>query len=62
VLQLNPCLMKNILDIMIDILSPIIILEDFEFLSGLCLNQSFEICEVLKDLRFLLEKVNSCKT
>ena len=35
---------------MIDILSPIIILEDFDFLSRLCLNQGFEIFEVLQDL------------
>jgi hypothetical protein len=61
-LQLNPCLMENIVDLMIHILSPIIILEDFDILSRLCLNQSFEIFEVLKDLRFFLEKVDPCKT
>jgi hypothetical protein len=54
--------MENIMDLMIDVLSPIIISEGFDFLSGLCLNQGFEIFEVLKDLRFFLEKVNPCKT
>jgi hypothetical protein len=62
VLQLNPCLMENIMDLMIYILSPIISLEDFDLLSILCLNQGFEIFEVLKDLRFLPEKVDPCKT
>ena len=41
---------------------PVISLENFDFLSGLCLNQGFEIFEVLKDLRFFLERVNPCKT
>jgi hypothetical protein len=61
-LQLNPCLIENIMDLMIDILSPIIILEEFDLLSRLCLNQGFEIFEVLKDLGFLPEKVDRCKT
>jgi hypothetical protein len=50
VLQLNSFLMTKILDLMVDILYPIISLEDFHFLSGLCLNKGFEIFEVLKDL------------
>ena len=43
-------------------LPPVISSEDFDILYGLCLNQSFEIFEVLKDLGFLLEKVDPCKT
>ena len=35
---------------------------DFDLLSGLCLSESFEIFEVLKDLRFLPEKVDPSKT
>jgi hypothetical protein len=50
------------MDLMIYILSPIINSKDFYLLSGLCLNQGFEIFEVLKDLRFLPEKVDPCKT
>ena len=61
-LQLNPCLMENIMDIMIYILSSIVSLKEFDIHSGLCLNQGFEIFEVLKDLRFLPEKVDPCKT
>jgi hypothetical protein len=61
-LQLNPCLMAKIVDLMIHILSPIISSEDFDLLFRLCLNQSFEIFEVLKDLGFLPEKVDPCKT
>jgi hypothetical protein len=61
-LQLNPYLMEKIVDLMIHILSPVIGSEDFDLLSGPCLNQSFEIFEVLKDLRFLPEKVDPCKT
>jgi hypothetical protein len=61
-LQLNPYLMENIMNLMIHILSPIIILEDFDILFGLCLNQSFEIFEVLKDLEFFPEKVDPSKT
>ena len=53
--------MENIVDLMIHILSPIIISEDFNILSGVCLNQIFEIFEVLKDLRFFPEKVDPCK-
>jgi hypothetical protein len=62
VLQLNPCLMTKILDLMIDILSPIISSEDFDFISRLCLNQGFEIFELLKYLIFFPEKVNPCET
>jgi hypothetical protein len=62
VLQLNPYLMEKIMDLMIYILSPIIISKDFDLLSGLCLNQGFEIFEVLKDLIFFPEKVDPCKT
>jgi hypothetical protein len=62
VLQLNPCLMEKIMDLMIHILSPVISSKDFDLLSRLCLNQSFEIFEVLKDLRFFPEKVDPCKT
>ena len=54
--------MENIMDLMIYILSPIISLEYFYILSKLCLNQGLEIFEVLKDLRFLPEKVDPCKT
>jgi hypothetical protein len=61
-LQLNPCLMEKILDLMIYILSSVISSEDFDLLFGLCLNQGFEIFEVLKDLGFLPEKVDPCKT
>jgi hypothetical protein len=60
-LQLNHYLMENIVDLMIHILSPIISSEDFDLLSGLCLNQSFEIFEVLKDFLFLREKVDPSK-
>jgi hypothetical protein len=60
--QMNPCLMENIMDLMIYILSLVISLEDFDLLSGLCLNHGFEIFEVLKDLIFLPEKVDPCKT
>jgi hypothetical protein len=49
-MQLNPCLMENIMDLKIHILSPVISSEDFDLLSGLCINQGFEIFEVLKDL------------
>jgi hypothetical protein len=62
VLQLDPYLMSKIMDLMIYILSPIISLEDFDLLSRLCLNQCFEIFEVLKDLGFLPEKVDPSKT
>jgi hypothetical protein len=54
--------MENIMDLMIHILSPIIISEDFDLLFGLCLNQGFEIFKVLKDLGFLPEKVDPIKT
>jgi hypothetical protein len=54
--------MAKIMDLMIDILSLVISSEDFGFLSGLCLNQGFEIIEELKDLGFLPEKLNPCKT
>jgi hypothetical protein len=54
--------MEKIADLMIHILSLVISLEDFDLLSELCLNQSFEIFEVLKDLRFFPEKVDSSKT
>jgi hypothetical protein len=50
------------MNLMIHILSPIISSEDFDFLSELCLNQSFEIFEVLKDLIFFPEKVDLSKT
>jgi hypothetical protein len=53
--------MENIMDLMIDILSPVISSEDFDFLFRICLNQGFEIFEVLKDLIFFPEKVNPCK-
>jgi hypothetical protein len=62
VLQLDPCLMEKIMDLMIYILSPVIISEDFDLLSGLCLNQGFEIFEVLKELEFFPEKVDPSKT
>jgi hypothetical protein len=61
-LQLNPCLMAKIMDFMIYILSPVISSEEFDLLSGLCLNQGFEIFEVLKDLIFLPEKVDPSNT
>jgi hypothetical protein len=54
--------MAKIMDLMIYILFPIISSEDFDLLSGLCLNQGFEIFEVLKDLRFFPEKVDPSKT
>jgi hypothetical protein len=54
--------MEKIMDLMIYILSFFIILEELDFLFGQCLNQGFEIFEVLKDLRFLPEKVDPCKT
>jgi hypothetical protein len=54
--------MEKIMDLMIYILSHVISLEDFDLLSGLCLNQGFEIFEVLKDLGFLPEKVDPSKT
>jgi hypothetical protein len=62
VLQLYPCLLENILDLMIYIRSPIISSKDFDLLSGLCLNQGFEIFEVLKDLGFLPKKLDPSKT
>jgi hypothetical protein len=62
VLQLNPCLMENIMDLMNDILSHIISSEDFDLFSELCLNRGFDIFEVLKDLRFFPNKVDPCKT
>jgi hypothetical protein len=61
-LQLNPYLMENIMNILIHILSPVISSEEFDLLYGLCLNQSFEIFEVLKDLEFFPEKVDPSKT
>jgi hypothetical protein len=54
--------MEKIMDLMIYILSLIISSEDFDLLSRLCLNQGFEIFEVLKDLGFLPKKVDPCKT
>ena len=54
--------MENIMDLMIDILSPVISSEEFDFISWLCLNQGFEIFEVLKDLKFFPEKVDPSKT
>jgi hypothetical protein len=42
VLQLNTCIMKMIMDIMVDIFSPIINSEDFDFFSRLCLNKGFD--------------------
>jgi hypothetical protein len=62
VVQLNPFLMENTMDLMIHILSPIISSEDFDLLSRICLNQIFEIFEVVKDLGFSPEKVDPCKT
>jgi hypothetical protein len=53
--------MAKIMDLMIYIISPIISLEDFYLLSGLCLIQGFEIFEVLKDLGYLPKKVDPCK-
>jgi hypothetical protein len=61
-MQLNPYLMENMMDLMIDILSPIISSKDVDLLSELCLNQGSEIFEVFKDLGFLPEKVDPCKT
>jgi hypothetical protein len=61
VLQLNPCLMEKIIDLMIYILSHVISPKDFDLLPRLCLNQGFEIFEVLKDLGFFPEKVDPCK-
>jgi hypothetical protein len=61
VLQLNPYLMENIMDLMIYILYPVISSDEFDLLSGLCLNQGFEIFEVLKDLRVFPEKLDPCK-
>jgi hypothetical protein len=54
--------MEKIMDLMIDIPSLVIILEYFYLSFGLCLNQGFEIFEVLKDLGFFPEKVDPCKT
>jgi hypothetical protein len=54
--------MAKIMDLMIYILSLVISLEDFDLLSRLCINQGFEIFEVLKDLGFFLEKVDPSKT
>jgi hypothetical protein len=54
--------MENIMDLMIYILSPVISSENLYLLSEGCLNQGLEIFEVLKDLRFLPEKVDPCKT
>jgi hypothetical protein len=62
VLQMNPYLTENIMDLMIHILSLVVSSEDFDIRLGLCLNQSFDIFEVLKDLRFLPEKVDPSKT
>ena len=61
-LQVNPYLMEKITDLMIYILSPVISSKDFDLLPTLCLNQGFEIFEELKDLIFLPEKVDLCKT
>ena len=60
-MQMNPYLMENIMDLMIYILSPIINSEDFDIFFGLCLNQGFEIFEVLKDLWFFPEKEYPCE-
>jgi hypothetical protein len=54
--------MEMIMDLMISILSTIISSKDFDILCKRCLNQGFEIFEVLKDLRFFPEKVDPCKT
>jgi hypothetical protein len=62
VLQLNPFFTTKIMDLMIYILFLVIISEDFDFLSELCLNKGFEILKVLKDLRFFPQKVNPCET
>jgi hypothetical protein len=62
VLQLNPCLMENIMDLIIYIFSLAISSEEFDLLSGMSLNQGFEIFEALKDLGFFSEKVDPCKT
>jgi hypothetical protein len=54
------------MDLMIYILSLIISLKEFDLISELYLNQGFEIgfeiFEVLKDLRFFLDKVDPSKT
>ena len=60
-LHLNPYLMENIMDLMIYILSPVISSKEFDLLCELCLNQGFEIFEVLKDLRFFPKKVDPSK-
>jgi hypothetical protein len=49
------------MDLMIYICSTVISSEDFDILSGLCLNQGFEIFEVSKNLRFFPDKVDPCK-
>ena len=49
------------MDLMIYILSPIISSEEFDLIFRLCLNQGFEVFEVLKDLKLLPEKVDPCK-
>jgi len=54
--------MEKIMDLMIYILSHVISSYYFGILSGLCLNQGFEIFEVLKDLGVLPKKVDPCKT
>jgi len=46
---------------MFDILSPIIYLKDFNFISRLCLNMGFEIFEVLRYLLFFTKKENPCE-
>jgi hypothetical protein len=56
------CLMEKIMDLMIYILSSVISSEGLDLLFGLCLKQGFEFFEVLKDLIFLPEKVDPCKT
>jgi hypothetical protein len=53
--------MENIMDFMIYILSPVISLDDFDLVFGLCLNQGFEIFEVLKDLINFPKKVDPSK-
>jgi hypothetical protein len=53
--------MEKIMDLMIDILSPVINSEEFDLLFGLCLNKGFEIFEVLKGLIFFPQKVDPCK-
>jgi hypothetical protein len=59
---IESCLMEKIMDLIIYILSPIISSKDFDLLSILCLNQGFEIFEVLKDLIFLPKKVDASTT